>query len=81
MRLRDVPDCTARALAVAASRREDKRLELMRLAHENFSRLMAALQKNGAAKDTIVVFLTDNGSAVAASNAGMGRIGPVAGSV
>ena len=44
VKLRDVPDCTARALAVAASRREDKRQELMRLAHENFSRLMAACQ-------------------------------------
>ena len=37
----------------------------------HFARLMEALEKSGAAKDTIVVFMTDNGSAVAGSNAGM----------
>jgi arylsulfatase A-like enzyme len=37
----------------------------------NFGRLMEALERSGAAADTIVVFLTDNGSAIAASNAGM----------
>jgi arylsulfatase A-like enzyme len=41
-----------------------------------FARLMDALEKSGAAADTVVVFLTDNGSAIAASNAGMkGRKG------
>ena len=37
----------------------------------NFGRLMEALVESGAAKDTIVVFLTDNGSALARHDAGM----------
>lgn len=37
----------------------------------NFAKLMEALEKSGAAKDTVVVFTTDNGSAVGAANAGM----------
>jgi arylsulfatase A-like enzyme len=42
----------------------------------DFGRLMTALEESGAAKDTIVVFLTDNGSAMARHNAGMkGRKG------
>ncbi|MCW1887666.1 arylsulfatase [Luteolibacter flavescens] len=41
-----------------------------------FGRLMQALEKSGADKNTIVVFTTDNGSAGAAANAGMkGRKG------
>ena len=42
----------------------------------NFGRLMDALRETGIANDTIVIFLTDNGSALARSNAGMkGRKG------
>lgn len=42
----------------------------------NFARLMGALEKSGAAADTVVVFMTDNGSAVGATPAGMkGRKG------
>ncbi len=37
----------------------------------NFAKLMEALEKSGAAENTIVVFTTDNGSAVGAANAGM----------
>jgi len=36
-----------------------------------FGRLMTSLEESGAAKDTIVVFLTDNGSAMGRFNAGM----------
>jgi len=42
VKLRDVPDRVTRALAVSAERRQDKRQELIRLAHENFARLMTA---------------------------------------
>jgi arylsulfatase A-like enzyme len=42
----------------------------------NFAKLVAALEKSGVADDTVVVFTTDNGSAMAAANAGMkGRKG------
>jgi arylsulfatase A-like enzyme len=42
----------------------------------NFGRLMTALDEAGVAKNTIIVFLTDNGSAIAKANAGMkGRKG------
>jgi arylsulfatase A-like enzyme len=37
----------------------------------NFARLVEALEKSGAAERTVVVFLSDNGSAFATSNAGM----------
>ena len=42
----------------------------------NFAKLMEALEKSGQAGNTVVVFTTDNGSAVGAANAGMkGRKG------
>ena len=37
----------------------------------NFAKLMAALEKSGAAANTVVVFMTDNGSAIGATKAGM----------
>ncbi len=37
----------------------------------NFAKLMDALEKSGAAENTVVVFMTDNGSAIGAANAGM----------
>ncbi|WP_193213994.1 arylsulfatase [Luteolibacter marinus] len=37
----------------------------------NFKMLMDALEKSGAATNTVVIFMTDNGSAVGAWNAGM----------
>lgn len=37
----------------------------------NTGRLLAALEETGLARDTVVVFLTDNGSSVAAWDAGM----------
>jgi arylsulfatase A-like enzyme len=37
----------------------------------NFAKLLEALEKSGAAERTVVVFLTDNGSPFATTNAGM----------
>jgi len=42
----------------------------------NFAKLLSAVEESGAASDTIIVFLTDNGSALAEFKAGMkGRKG------
>jgi arylsulfatase B len=49
----------------------------------NFAKLVEALEKSGAAGNTVVLFTTDNGSSIAAANAGMkgGKASPDEGGV